>query len=309
MKKIGAIEFSFAWIVAIVIGIAILSMAVFVSVKIIGVGNTETGAKTSKEIGILLNPLETGFESSRSASFTMPIETRVYGSCNEDGNFGNQLISVSQKNFNKWSETDLKVGFENKYIFNEEFAEGKKFYVFSKPFEFPFKIADLIYLTSANDEYCFMGAPENIKNEIKNLNQGNLISENCTENSKKVCFESGIGCDIYVDYSANFVSKNSDKMYYETDALMYAAIFSDKEIYECQVKRLMKRIYQLSLIYSDKIVLTSREGCDSNLESDLSALRAIVSKVESSANLGLNLKTLVEGIQDKNKYSGGCKLY
>ena len=101
MNKHGAFEISFAWLFAIVIGGFILFLAIFASVKLIGLGEVESSAKTSQEIGVLLNPLETGFESARSASFSMPVDTRIYGRCNLDGSFGKQLISVSQKSFNK----------------------------------------------------------------------------------------------------------------------------------------------------------------------------------------------------------------
>jgi len=307
MNKLGAFEISFAWLFAILVGGFILFLAIFASVKLIGVGEQEVSAKTSKEIGILLNPLETGFESARSASFTLPSETRIFGSCDLEGNFGRQLIRVSQKSFNKWVETDLEVQFLNKFIFNEEFVEGNKFYVFSKPFNFPFKVGDLIYLSSAN--YCFVDAPEQISREIENLNQANLIVEDCSDSSVKVCFSSGSDCNLEVDYTGKSVKKSSGTMYFEDDSLMYAAIFSDKEVYECQIKRLMKKIEKLSKIYQDKIVITSREGCDSNLGSDLSALSLLVNRVESSANLGINLKSLVEGIEDKNKLSSECKLW
>ena len=33
----------------------------------------------------------------------------------------------------------------------------------------PFKIADLIYITSTNDKYCFVDAPDDIEDEIKDL--------------------------------------------------------------------------------------------------------------------------------------------
>jgi len=309
MKIRGAFEISFAWLFAIIIGAMILIAAIFISVKIIGLGETQASAQTGKEIGILLNPLETGFESARSASFSLPIETRIYGSCDEYGNFGRQLIGISQKSFNKWTETDLKVQFLNKYIFNKEYVEGKNFYVFSKPFEFPFKVADLIYLTSADDKYCFIGAPDLIKRELENLNQGNFILENCTSTSINVCFGSGTGCKVIVDYSGKSVQTASGKVYFEDDALMYAAIFSDKDIYECQLNRLMKRVNELATIYEDKIILTSREGCDSNLDSDLSALKSITTRIESSANLGVSLNALIEGMKEKNKYSTECKLW
>ena len=109
---------SFSWLFGIIIGAAILFLAIYAVTTMIGNEEELQGAKTSKEIGILLSPLETGFESSKSSSFTMPVETRIYNSCNDFGTFGRQLISVSQKNLGKWTETDLEVGFSNKYIFS-----------------------------------------------------------------------------------------------------------------------------------------------------------------------------------------------
>ena len=308
MKK-GAFEISFAWLFAIIVGAFILFLAIFASVRLIDIGQEETSARTSTEIGILLNPLETGFESARSASFTMPVESRIFGSCDLEGNFGRQLISVSQKSLNKWTETDLEVQFLNKYIFNEEFVEGRNFFVFSKPFDFPFKVADLIYLTSSQQKYCFVSPPEDIEREVENLNQENLVIGNCSIDSIKVCFESDSDCNIEVDYVGKSVSKGSGTMYFESDALMYAAIFSEKDIYECQVSRLMKKVGQLSDLYQDKISITSREGCDSNLASDMALLSSRVDQVESSANLGVSLNALVESIDDKNKFNSKCKLY
>jgi len=46
---------------------------------------------------------------------------------------------------------------------------------------------------------------------------------------------------------------------------MYAAIFSDKGNYECQVKRLMQRVAKLALLYEDKANFVSKRGCNSNL--------------------------------------------
>jgi len=309
MKKKGALEISFAWIFAVVIGAIILFIAIFASVKLIGIGETQMGAKAGKEIGILLNPLETGFESAKSVSFTMPVLSRIYGRCDNEGNFGRQLIEVSQQSFNKWTQTDLEVQFPNKYIFNEEYVEGKKFYVFSKPFNFPFKVADLIFLTSSEKEYCFVNAPEEIQREIKGISQKNMLVENCSLNSIKICFESDTGCLISVDYNGKSVQKSSEKVYFEDDALMYAAIFSDKEIYECQVQRLMKRVNELSKLYQDKISVISRSGCNSNLGPELDALSSLAKGVQSSANLGFALISTVKTIEEDNSYASECKLW
>jgi len=304
MKKRGYLQISFAWLFAIIVGAIILFLAIYAATKLIGTEQTTLDAKTGKEIGILLNPLETSFETAKVTYFTMPVETRIYNKCdNGYGDFGKQIIQISQKSFNKWTETDVDVSFPNKYIFSEREIEGKKFYVFSKPFDFPFKVADLIYITSSKKEYCFINPLEDIEEEISVLDQENILLEDelkeegkdCPDNSIKVCFGFG-DCDIHV-YSDR-IEKDGEKLYFEGDALMYAAIFSDKNVYECQLKRLMQRTSHLALIYQDKAEFIARTGCHSNL--NLLSL--------SSSDDFDSMIFIVKDIKEENE-NANCKLW
>ncbi len=305
----GYLQISFAWLFAIIVGAVILFIAIFFSSKLIKTEQEEISLKTGKEFGILLNPLETGFESLKSNSIIMPIESRIYNKCNLDGVFGRQRIQISQKNFGKWTETDLDVGFSNKYLFSENVVEGKKYFLFSKPLNFPFKVTDLIIVTSSEKKYCFQNAPEEIANEISRINQENLYVENCSKRNANVviCFEGESGCNINVDYEDGIVKKGSDTIYFEGDALMYAAIFSDKNIYECQLKRIMKRIKTLSTIYIDKANFVSMIGCNTNLNSDLLVLINLADNLKSSSELN-SIKLIADDIDEKNK-EAICKLW
>jgi len=307
MKNKKGIEMSFTWLFGIVIGIIILAFAIYAVTKFMSEGDSLQTAKTSKEIGILLNPLETGFETSQTSSFVMPVETRIYASCdNLTRIFGRQLISVEQKSFGKWTETDLQASFPNKYIFSEKGIEGKKFYVFSKPFEFPFKVADLIYMTSSEDNYCFQGMNSDIERELKNLGQGNIFveEENFLEECILICFDSG-NCDVKVNYDGGFVEKNKKRMYFEGDALMFAAIFSNYDNYECELDRLMKRASSLAQIYNDKANLVVISNCNSNL--DLLGLKLDFDGFENSNNIS-RIYINVEEIGDSNRVAE-CKLW
>lgn len=261
INKGGQLQISFAWIFAIIVGAVILFFAIYAATKVVKTGDTAVSAKTGKEISVLLNPLEIGFETGVVVLLTMPVETRIYNQCSTSGNFGKQIIKISQKSFNKWTETDLQTEFTNKYLFSEGVEEGENFVIFAKPLDFPFKVSDLIYITSQEKKYCFFDAPTRIKEELSELNQENIfVEENtCPEGSIKVCFEGS--CDVNVDEFQKSVNKRGQIVYYETDALMYAAIFSDKGVYECQVKRLMKRTGNLAALYQEKSALLSREGC------------------------------------------------
>ena len=275
--------------------------------KLVDVGRYDLDTITAKNLGVLLNPLETSFETGKTTSITLPADTRIYNKCDVYGNFGNQKIQVSQKSFNKWPEPAAAVSFPNKYIFSEDYVEGKKFYIFSKPFEFPFKVSDLIYITSSDKEYCFVNAPEDIEDELSSLNQKNLVTENCSSNSVNVCFGRGMDCDVSVSYAMGSVEKDGEIIYFEGDALMYAGIFADKDLYECQLQRLMKRTANLALLYRDKATFISQKaGCSTNL--NLAGLNELATNLDSSVGLN-SMNYIVEDIKNKNKDNGECRLW
>lgn len=309
-NRLGAIEISFTWIFAIIAGIAIIFGALYLSSKVIQSGQEGVSAKTGKEIGVLLNPLETSFESAQTTSITIPSETRISNKCYETGTFGEQFIQLNQKSFNKWVKTDTNVRFDNKYLFSKEEVEGKTFYIFSKPFNFPFKVTDLFYVTSGKDNYCFNGAPEEVNEEIFRLNQTNLFIENCPEGSIKVCFGKS-NCEVNVDFGKNYVKKGQDIMYFsglgeDFTSLMYAAIFSDKSVYECQINRLLMRVKELSKIYLNKEQIIAEKGCDTNLGEDLTKL-SDMENLKGSKELE-NLKEIIDTIEEKNN-ARGCLLW
>ncbi len=300
MLKKGALEISFGWLFAIIAGAIIIFGAIYFSTKLIGTQQEVASTETGKEIGILLNPLETGFESSQTTSIAIPAETRIHNTCDEGGTFGRQFIQLDQKSFGKWVKTDTSVNFENKYIFSEDEIEGKKFYIFSKPFNFPFKVADLIYMTSALDVYCFVDAPDEIESEIEQLNQSNLLTGNCTEEKIRVCFNSN-NCEINVDYFARSVEKGGDIVYFaeSSDALMYAAIFSTEANYECQLKRLMSRTSEITKIYIEKESITKSKGCDDNLKAGLVEFQLMTAEFSGSEELEL-IQANADSIEQDN---------
>ncbi len=308
-NKKAFIQFSFPWLFALIVGAFILFLTIYGVTKLIKTQETVQSAKTSKEIGILLNPLETGFEEAKTNILGFPVKTRIYSKCNPEGIFGRQLIQVSQLSFNKWTETDIDVGFSNKYIFSSNPSEGKSFLVFTKPFYFPFKVADLTYIISFDEIYCFINAPEDVEEEINNLNQNNLLT-NCSEefiqekNAKKVCFGSSKGCEIKVDYERGIVEKKQGKVYFSDNSLMYAGIFSNPEVYECQIKRLMKRAASLADLYLNKIETI---GCGDSVKPELSLLTDLSNNLESSRDLN-SLDLIADEINEKNQKST-CRLW
>jgi hypothetical protein len=304
MNRKGFLQIPFQWVFAIIVGIFILFLAIYFSVKMLGSGSFEVDTATARQIEVLMNPLETSFESGKTTTMILPSETRIYNKCDNTGNFGKQKIQVSQKSFNKWSEPGSDISSRNKYIFSDEIVEGEKFYLFSVPFEYGFKIANLIILTSK--EYCFLDAPNEIESEI---NQENVefedYEEDCSIDSIKVCFMGG-DCDVKVNIGQDNVEKEGEELYF-TGNLIYSAIFSDKEVYECQVKRLMQRTEQLASLYWDKASFMSKRGCNSDLTTDLLVLKNSVKDVESSKDLD-SVDIIVEQINGKKDFEE-CEVF
>ena len=306
MKK-AQLNLSFGWIFAIIVGAVILLLTIYGVTKFINTSGQEQDIAGAKKLGILFNSLETGPESVTSTPFKISSETKIYNTCNNFGGFGKQKISFSTLTFKKWSSPSGEVSFKNRYLFSNRSVQGKKFYFFVKPFEFPFKVADLVYLTSADDKYCFDdGVPDEVKEEISDLNQEN-IAPNCSEANEQtieICF-SGT-CEIEVNLYKNYVKKGDDTLYFVTPekgfgekdySLMYAAIFSDKKTYECQLKRLLFRTKELALLYKGKIKI-SREGL--NLEDDLTSLITQIEHYNDSSDLK-GFTNQVETLKQKNE--------
>ena len=287
-NKKGFVEIPFSWLFAIIVGVIIIFFAIYAATRIINLGTGVSSAQTGKEVSVLLNPLETSFGEESTTTLSISVDSMINNQCSTLGNFGSDEIAVSQKNGGEWQENTVGPSSENKYIFSENSTEGKNFYIFSKPLELPFKVSDLIYLTSSNDNYCFIGADSTITAEFSNLNQPNIFTSNCPSGSTKVCFDSTPNCDITVNQNLKTVVKNGTTVYFETDALMYGAIFSHPAVYECQVQRLMKRLNELSLIYNDKETVISQQNCP--VEVNLLGLVSAAFSLQNSADL-VNVKS------------------
>lgn len=307
MNNKGFLEISFQWMFAILVGIVILVLTIYGITKLLGTEQQTLNLQGSKELGVLTNPLETSFEGSLASSINFPVNTRVYNLCDDFGDFGTQGIKISQESFGKWTDQSSSVDFESKYFFSEYPVEGKNMVLFSKPFEFPFKVANLIYIIPSNKVYCFQDAPDDIKEEIGNLKISNIITEDCSEPDTKICFGTE-KCEINVNYNQEYVIKGEDKVYFKGNALMYAGIFSDSQVYECQLIRLMKRLSTLSQIYTEKANFIANIGCNTNLNSGLQVLNNLAQGVKSSSDLNM-INTQAEELGMANSQNSMCNLW
>ncbi|MDP2672327.1 MAG: hypothetical protein Q8O84_00755, partial [Nanoarchaeota archaeon] len=165
-------QFNFVWLFAIIVGGVILYLSVFGALKVGDTKNFQTDSEVAKSISILVDPLQAGFAESSYGSITFSTDTKINNFCinsNSIGDFGRNEISVSTKNRlnDEFNELGAVNSVYNKYIFSSGNSQGKKYYVFSKSFDFPYKVSDLTFLIP--DNYCFYNSPEEIEEEIKRL--------------------------------------------------------------------------------------------------------------------------------------------
>lgn len=317
MGKKG-LEFGFVWIFALLVGGMIVFLAIFATTRLISTERNIQDTEAGKALGILLTPFETGLESGKVTTIKFPAETKLFNQCKNIGTFGVQEISSASnlelggKSFEEQGIVASK--FYNKYVFSNKIEQSKELMVFAKPFEFPFKVADLIYLWK--DNYCFVNPPGEIEEEIDafaragrlDINISSSASE-CLEDDIVVCFE-GSGCDIDVSLSGKSVRKNKKTVYYDDSfgsSLIYAAIFAEPEIYECQIKRLMKRASELALLEAAKSNYLEPKGCGSGLVSGLMLFADKTRNIQESGQLN-QLAVLAKQLENENEQLV-CKLF
>lgn len=296
------LEFSFTWLFSLLAGAFIIFLAIYIGGRFVQTTRYEVTTTTAKELSILFEPMETGLAAGRATQATLGEDTRIYDECYDDGVFGKQQISLSVKRGREWSQPSGAISIGNKYIFTEEVVDGRKIYFFSMPFDFPYKVSDLIVLTTKS--YCFANAPESVRSDLGNLNLANIKFEsaNCTKEDIKVCFAFGTSCDMTVygigqGFDTGYVRKRNENLYF-TGNLLYPAIFADKSIYECNVKRLMKKTGQLALVYRDQAQLLSTK-CGVVSSASLSSFASQVSGIENSQEI-VTLQMIAENLDNEN---------
>jgi len=322
MDKRG-FEFSFVWLFSLIVGAIIIFLAIYAATKLIGSSEYEINTKTAADLRNVLNPLGTSFEDSKSEKIELIRDTRVYITCNsEKGYFGENRIQLSEKSsFKDWSEPGGDIAIENQYLFSENSIQGETLYFIVTPFEMPYKVADIMSVFS--QKYCFVNTPEKIEKEIESL-KGNILPINltnsinqCEINSITVCFQNS-GCDINVKgactdkecegdlYKNGFVEKNNTQIYYSGE-LLYGAVFSSPENYQCNVKRLVRKLGYVSEVYSEKSRLSANR-CNTGLQSDTILLSKLSESYKNLNDLKI-LESQADIINTKNKALGECNLY
>lgn len=309
-----AIEMTFNWIFAILVGGFILFIAIYGASKFIRTSEQTVYTETAASLVSLFDPLETGLASGKSSEISFKKQSRLTFDCNEHANlpFGKQTISFSEQTFGKeFGESGGKISIKDKYVFTESILKGKKIYYFSKPFFMGFKVSDVLMLYSDQTPYCLYNAPDDVKDDIESLNLPHILFLNSSLNCEgiKICFitgKSGGNCDIRVFTDEHYIIKDGQKLYFK-DNLLYAALFSSPSIYECNIQRIKHRYDALGTLYLEKIKILERKTCEPQLGPKLAA--SIHQNITNSRDLLLFFNTIEDIDSINQRAKDGCKLY
>ena len=302
IKNKKAQGMQFGWLFALIIGAAILFLAVFFSGRLLGTGTQMTQAEISRSLDILLNPFASvsQAEVGLSKPLTMPQKTTINFSCNAAAD--SERIDVKVE----LGKAPFPYTIKNKYIFAEDF-NTKDLWVFSKPFKMPWKVDDMIYVVSR--PYCFINPPQSIYDELNALNSSFIqpvkSASMCKQNSVKVCFT---GCTVYdIKVNPDSVKTKYGSLAYVDDATLYAAVFGPK-MYYCNMERLLNRLNSQADVFIEKAGLLSERGC-----TEANALTPEILGLKSAINNAISLKDYSSlefsssSIDEKNRIQ--CPLY
>lgn len=320
-----SMELSFGMIFSIIAGAVIIFLAVYATTKFVQTSQYQAGSESAKSLANMLEPVVNTISTAYApAPIKFKKETRVYTFCETNTSyspiFGREVIGFSEQSgfVKRWPEPGANITRYNKYVFAEDVLEGKTVYVFSKPIYFGYKVDDLIYLSSGN--YCFVQAPDFIKEELEDLRIRNVNFTNsvdiCVKDAKRICFgfSSAGKCNASVypegqdeSYDKGRVVKpDGNSVKYVGSTLMYAAIFSSSKVYECNIKRLGMKAAELGIIYSEKIDLVEMKSCNSILKPYLAQI-ALISKNLTSAKLSSVYEEAE--LMDEQNCKSSCKIY
>jgi hypothetical protein len=318
-------DFNFVWLFAIIAGTAILLLAIYGAVKFGTTTSKVQSTELARLVTIATDPMQAGFAAVGKSTIKLPKETVFEVECVQDSHFGYNTLSalIRERPNRDFEVSGIPIRTNNKYLFVSD-KPGKEFYVFSMPISFAFRIADVVIMDS--QEYCFIGLDdsnlEGIKNGLKTLGEKALFGAmNCTEDSVRVCFGIGSNCDVIVrpgctnpsfcenEFEIGVVEKEGNSLEYVGN-LLYPAIFSERESYLCNVKRLLYRQSVLTNIYIDKSSHMSSRDCNSGLVNELRVLYDDSFRMSSNLISGDLKEIYIKGKSIKDRERGAqCGLW
>lgn len=315
------------WILVILVGAVIIIFAVVFASKTGVVEQKKQNVVVAEYMDLFFNPFASigaiaeGFGKQVEFDYEVELEFRcVSGEERLFVGSGNKIAEEKIENF-VYAPTQLKL---------------KSMFVFSKPFNLPYRITDLIFTFDASQQFCLVydsKSSEIVADIISDVSGELLEAEqnfiscsdlNCCkqlENARIVSFTSRQG-DVNIAGKGGFGEefeygeirfRNGKKSVFIGLPLVEAAVFSDYEIYDCNFRRLMSKVAAMSDIYHGKSVFLGRtQICSYDFfRDDLQKMKGNARSLSSSPSLSIiePLYTTSREFSDRNRDFSCAQLY
>lgn len=310
--KKGMVEFG--WIFSIIVGAVILFLAFYFISTNASEKKTVQETIEAQNLDAALNPF--GYLGDVANITRMPIKlsekSEITIECISEGTIG--YDSIETAGTGKGSGTGIARKIYDKYIYSDlSGTKVKNLEGMAVALKAPWRVADLIMLWPVEKKYCFTKSmPKEMRDEINRTGIPDVFaeySEQCPEGSITIGMAcSGYDINVCQQEQGNYVSKNGVKIYYSGSALMYSAIFSEQNLYNCNLNRLGKRLALQGSLYESKANSTGCTSGNAAFEKMISAANDL-SIADSNLKIANALKSIESASADIEIINSNCKLY
>jgi len=250
MKKRGQ-GYQLNWVFVVFAGVIILSFFIFFGVRYMGLKSHQENAEIANAINDLVHGLSSATQYN---SIEMPWE------------FTLRRTSCDKFKINE----DFEKSFGDKIVFWPDEIESKELLVWTKDFNKPFFVANLIYLIDPNKDYYIVGNT-NIDVPFDNILQ--------------VPVYNGEGIIIYVQ-GDSIKFQDGEQVVNLGDEIVLAALFSENFYnYNCAFTKLMEKHEIVKRVYYQK-TFELQGSCDYSLIKQILTRNVVVDTMETfSSNL------------------------
>lgn len=309
----------FHWILIMIVGAVILLFGVIFAGKSGGVEQQKQNVLVAEYLEMFFNPFTSvgaiadSFGKRVSLPYEIDAELRCEG--------GKEYLFVGSGD--KISSEKI----EN-FVYSNSRIKARELFVFTKSFEMPFRIADLIFTFDSSKKFCILYDEQDIGqadfvDQVRDDIEGSLVDVQgnfaycqdigcCNEagSTKIISFTAQRGDVNLVPRGASgdgfsfgeVEFRGGKKSVFVSNALAEAAMFSDYPLYSCNLRRLMSKTGSVSDIYSEKATylgaIAQQQACNYNaLKGDLGQLKALAGSV-GSAQSSSSVQALHEAAKD-----------
>jgi hypothetical protein len=290
----------FAWIFSVIVGAIILFLTFFFLSQYAKQVEKPTRQITiASGLNLLLEPFSaiSNIAEVRAEILEIPKDYYIEIGCERNYN-----TIKARKIEEKYFEISEKV--LDKYIFSKPFnsKKNKKFIVYSVPIEIPFHVGNAIIIVT--NETCLADLPykkSDLENTLAELEE--IVKE---EKIPKINFS----CRDENRYNAKNGYGNMAGKYW-IRSMVSAAVFSDKDLYDCNLNRILDRAIRIAELLEKKAQIASQYGCNyGNIMRILEEYKENAENFKKNRdNLG-SFYTSIKKLEDANRNLNiECKLF